>query len=121
MATLMVMESGESHFRECADSDHESKQLTFSNADSKAQTYKPLRSGLGLQLGGLSVAQKPLVNLVDALLEKLGLHIAQADVKVIEASCGAVGLLRWARSKPPRATSPQAASTTGCWRHCRPS
>lgn len=73
---------------------NESKQLTFTNADIKAQTYKPVRSGLGLQLGGLSVAQKLLFNPVDALLEKLGLHIAEADVKVIEASCGDVGLVQ---------------------------
>lgn len=72
---------------------NESKQLTFTNADIKAQTYKPVRSGLGLQLGGLSVAQKLLFNPVDVLLEKLGLHIAEADVKVIDATCGDVGLV----------------------------
>ena len=72
---------------------NESKQLTFTNADIKAQTYKPVRSGLGLQLGGLSVAQKLLFNPVDVLLEKLGLHLGEADVKVIEASCGDVGLV----------------------------
>ena len=71
----------------------ETKQVTFTNADIKAQTYKPVRSGLGLQLGGLSVAQKLLFNPVDSLLEKLGLHIAEADVKVIEATCGEVGLV----------------------------
>ena len=39
------------------------------------------------------VAQKLLFNPVDDLLEKLGLHVAEADVKVIEATCGSVGLV----------------------------
>ncbi len=71
----------------------ESKKLTFTRTDIDAQTYKPVRSGLGLQLGGLSVAQKLLFDPVDKLLEKLGLHVAEADVKVIEATCGSVGLV----------------------------
>ena len=71
----------------------EEKKLTFSNADIKAQTYKPVRSGLGLQLGSLSVAQKLLFTPVDSLLEKLGLHVAEADVKVTEATCGSAGLV----------------------------
>lgn len=71
----------------------ESRKLTFTKADIDAQTYKPVRSGLGLQLNGLSVAQKILFNPVDDLLEKLGLHIAEADVKVTEATCGSVGLV----------------------------
>lgn len=71
----------------------EKKKITFSNAEIQAQTYKPVRSGLGLQLGGLSVAQKLLFNPVDDLLEDLGLHIAEADVKVMDATCGSVGLV----------------------------
>lgn len=72
---------------------NEQKTLTFSQAEINAKTYKPVRSGLGLQLGALSVAQKLLFNPVDALLEKLGLHVAEADVKVVEATCGAAGLV----------------------------
>jgi uncharacterized membrane protein len=72
---------------------NEQKTLKFSQADIDAQTYKPVRSGLGLQLNSLSVAQKLLFNPVDALLEKLGLHVAEADVKVVEATCGAAGLV----------------------------
>ena len=45
------------------------------------------------ELGSLSVAQKLLFNPVDSLLEKLGLHIAEADVKVTEATCGSAGLV----------------------------
>lgn len=71
----------------------ETKKLTFTTADIDAQTYKPVRSGLGLQLGGLSIAQKLLFDPVDSLLEKLGLHVAEADVKVTEATCGSVGLI----------------------------
>jgi uncharacterized membrane protein len=71
----------------------ESKKMTFTKADIDAKTYKPVRSGLGLNLNGLSVAQKLLFNPVDNLLEKLGLHIAEADVKVTEATCGSVGLV----------------------------
>lgn len=71
----------------------EKKKLVFTQADIAAQTYKPVRSGLGLQLGGLSVLQKPLFDPVDDLLVALGLHIAEADVKVIEATCGSVGLV----------------------------
>lgn len=71
----------------------EEKKLTFSKTDIQAQTYKPLRSGLGLQLGSLSVAQKLLFAPVDSLLEKLGLHVAEADVKVTEATCGSAGLV----------------------------
>lgn len=71
----------------------ESKKLTFSKADIDAQTYKPVRSGLGLNLNGLSIAQKLLFNPVDNLLEKLGLHVAEADVKVTDATCGSVGLV----------------------------
>ena len=71
----------------------EKKSLVFTNADIQAQTFKPVRSGLGLQLGSLSIAQKLLFNPVDDLLEDLGLHIAEADVKVIEATCGSVGLV----------------------------
>lgn len=71
----------------------EEKKLTFSKTDIQAQTYKPVRSGLGLQLGSLSVAQKLLFAPVDSLLEKLGLHIAEADVKVTEATCGSAGLV----------------------------
>lgn len=71
----------------------ESKKLTFSKADIDAETYKPVRSGLGLNLNGLSIAQKLLFNPVDSLLEKLGLHVAEADVKVTEATCGSVGLV----------------------------
>lgn len=72
---------------------NETKDVKFTNADIKAQTYKPVRSGLGLQLGGLTIAQKLLFDPVDSLLEKLGLHIAEADVKVIDATCGDVGLV----------------------------
>jgi uncharacterized membrane protein len=72
---------------------NESKKLTFTKTDIAAQTYKPVRSGLGLQLGSLSIAQKLLFNPVDALLESLGLHIAEADVKVIEVDCGSAGLV----------------------------
>ena len=71
----------------------EKKSLTFSHADIQAQVYKPVRSGLGLQLGSLSIAQKLLFNPVDQLLENLGLHVAEADVKVVEATCGSVGLV----------------------------
>lgn len=71
----------------------EQKSVSFSQTDIDNQTYKPVRSGLGLQLGSLSVAQKLLFNPVDSLLEKLGLHIAEADVKVIEATCGSAGLV----------------------------
>jgi uncharacterized membrane protein len=71
----------------------ETKTLNFSQAEINAQTYKSVRSGLGLQLGALSIAQKLLFNPVDALLEKLGLHVAEADVKVTDASCGAAGLV----------------------------
>jgi uncharacterized membrane protein len=71
----------------------EKKKLVFTPADITAQTYKPVRSGLGLQLGGLSVLQKALFDPVDDLLVALGLHIAEADVKVIEATCGSVGLV----------------------------
>lgn len=71
----------------------EDKELEFTHAEIEAQVYKPVRSGLGLQLGGLSVAQKLLFNPVDDLLEDLGLHVAEADVKVIEATCGSVGLV----------------------------
>lgn len=72
---------------------NEEKKLTFSEADIQAQTYKPVRSGLGLQLGSLSIAQKLLFSPVDSLLEKLGLHVAEADVKVTEATCGSAGLV----------------------------
>ncbi len=72
---------------------NESKKVTFTKEDIAAQTYKPVRSGLGLQLGGLSIAQKLLFNPVDKLLETLGLHVAEADVKVTEATCGSVGLV----------------------------
>ncbi|MDP3492947.1 MAG: pilus assembly protein TadG-related protein [Hyphomonadaceae bacterium] len=71
----------------------EAKKLTFSKSDIQTQTYKPVRSGLGLQLGSLSIAQKLLFTPVDSLLEKLGLHIAEADVKVTEATCGTAGLV----------------------------
>lgn len=71
----------------------EEKALTFSPDDIANQTWKPVRSGLGLKLGSLSIAQKALFNPVDALLEKLGLHVAEADVKVMAASCGKAGLV----------------------------
>lgn len=71
----------------------EEKKLTFTKADIAAKTYKPVRSGLGLQLGSLSIAQKLLFSPVDALLESLGLHVAEADVKVISADCGSAGLV----------------------------
>lgn len=71
----------------------EKKKLVFTKADITAQTWKPVRSGLGLQLGGLSLLQKALFDPVDDLLVALGLHIAEADVKVIEATCGSVALV----------------------------
>jgi len=71
----------------------EKKSIKFTHADIEAQTFKPVRSGLGLQLGGLSIAQKLLFNPVDQLLVSLGLNIAEADVKVIEATCGSAGLV----------------------------
>ena len=71
----------------------ESKKVNFSKADIAAQTYKPVRSVLGLQLGSLNLAQKLLFAPVDSLLEKLGLHLAEADVKVTEATCGSTGLV----------------------------
>lgn len=71
----------------------ETKKLTFTKEDIAAQTYKPVRSGLGLQLGSLSIAQKLLFTPVDALLESLGLHVAEADVKVVEVDCGSAGLV----------------------------
>lgn len=71
----------------------EKKSIVFTHADIEAQTFKPVRSGLGLQLGPLSIAQKLLFNPVDDLLESLGLHVAEADVKVVEATCGSVGLV----------------------------
>jgi uncharacterized membrane protein len=71
----------------------EKKSMEFTHADIQAGVYKPVRSGLGLQLGPLSIAQKLLFNPVDELLEDLGLHVAEADVKVVEATCGSVGLV----------------------------
>lgn len=71
----------------------ETKTLTFTPADIAAQTYKPVRSGLGLQVGGLSLTQLLLIKPVDTLLEQLGLHVAEADVKVTAADCGAAGLV----------------------------
>ena len=72
---------------------NETKKLTFTKQDIDAQTYKPVRSGLGLQLGSLSIAQKLLFAPVDGLLEALGLHLAEADVKVVEVDCGSAGLV----------------------------
>lgn len=71
----------------------ETKKLTFVKQDIEAKTYKPVRSGLGLQLGSLSIAQQLLFTPVDALLETLGLHLAEADVKVVEVDCGSAGLV----------------------------
>lgn len=71
----------------------ETKKLTFNDKDIDAQTYKPVRSGLGLQLGSLNIAQKLLFAPVDGLLEALGLHLAEADVKVTEVDCGSAGLV----------------------------
>ncbi len=71
----------------------EQKTLVFSSSDISSQTWKPVRSGLGLQVGPLSIAQKLLFAPVDALLVKVGLHVAEADVKVIAADCGSAGLV----------------------------
>lgn len=71
----------------------ETKKVTFTQAEINAQTMKPVRSGLGLQVGPLSIAQKLLFQPVDDLLEAVGLHVAEADIKVIEASCGKPGLV----------------------------
>lgn len=71
----------------------EQKTLNFSAADIAAQTWKPTRSGLGVQVGKLNVAQKLLVTPVDNLLTDLGLNVAEADVKVIHVECGAAGLV----------------------------
>lgn len=71
----------------------EVKTLVFAPADIAAQTWKPVRSGLGLQVGPLSIAQKLLFAPVDAMLVKVGLHVAEADVKVIAANCGSAGLV----------------------------
>lgn len=72
---------------------NETQTLNFSAADIAAQTWKPTRSGLGLNVNGLSVANKLLVKPVDDLLVGLGLNVAEADVKVISADCGSAGLV----------------------------
>lgn len=71
----------------------EQKTLTFSAAEIAAQKWKPTRSGLGLQVGKLNVAQKLLAGPVDSLLTDLGLNVAEADVKVVDVDCGSAGLV----------------------------
>jgi uncharacterized membrane protein len=72
---------------------NETKTVSFTPTEIAAQTYKPVRSGLGLNVGGLSLTQLLLVGPVDTFLTKIGLHVAEADVKVIEARCGTAGLV----------------------------
>lgn len=72
---------------------NEAKTLTFTSDEIRAQTWKPTRSSLGLQLGSLSIAQKLLFAPVDNLLTELGLNVAEADVKVVDADCGSAGLV----------------------------
>jgi uncharacterized membrane protein len=71
----------------------EQRTLSFSPAEIESQTAKSVRSGLSLQVGTLTVAQKLLIAPVDALLGTLGLHTAEADVKVVDADCGSAGLV----------------------------
>lgn len=72
---------------------NEQKTLNFSAAEIAAQKWKPTRSGLGVQVGKLSLAQKLLSGPVDTMLTDLGLNVAEADVKVIDVDCGAAGLV----------------------------
>lgn len=72
---------------------NEQKTLTFTHAEIQAQTWKPTRSSLGVQVGSLTIAQKLLAGPVDGLLVKLGLNVAEADVKVVDAECGSAGLV----------------------------
>lgn len=72
---------------------NETKSLSFSQADITAKTYKPVRSGLGLQVGALNLTQILLIKPVDDLLVKLGLNVAEADVRITDANCGSAGLV----------------------------
>ncbi|MBI1359433.1 MAG: hypothetical protein GC155_04020 [Alphaproteobacteria bacterium] len=71
----------------------EELSVNFTPADIAAQTYKPVHSSLALQTSLLGLTTKILLKPVDDLLEELGLHVAEADVKVMEASCGSPGLV----------------------------
>lgn len=71
----------------------EVKSVDFSPADIQAQTYKPVHSTLGLQVGLLGLTTQLLLKPVDNLLTELGLNVAEADVKVMAASCGSPGLV----------------------------
>jgi uncharacterized membrane protein len=67
--------------------------VNFTPADIAAQTYKPVHSTLALQTGLLGLTTQILLKPVDDLLTELGLHVAEADVKVMAASCGSPGLV----------------------------
>lgn len=71
----------------------EEMSVRFSPADIAAQTYKPVHSSLALQTSLLGATVKILLKPVDNLLTELGLHVAEADVKVMAASCGSPGLV----------------------------
>lgn len=61
--------------------------VSFSPADISERTLKTGRSGLGVNVNRTSFLLRPLVRAVDQTLEATGLHLAEADVRVLRATC----------------------------------
>ena len=62
-------------------------EVEFSSAEIAAGTTKTVSSGLGVNVNRTPLLYRPLVILVNDILEELGIYVGEADVRVTDASC----------------------------------
>lgn len=62
-------------------------EVEFSAAEIEAGTTKTVSSGLGVNLNRTPLLYRPLVILVNDILEELGIYVGEADLRVTDASC----------------------------------
>ena len=62
-------------------------EVEFSSAEIEAGTTKTVSSGLGVNVNRAPLLYRPLVILVNDILEELGIYVGEADLRVTDASC----------------------------------
>lgn len=75
-------------------SDEKAEKLSFNAADIRDGTIKTTRSSLSVDINDAPILYRPLVRQLDGIIEDLGLHIGEADVRVTNVTCTRPYLVR---------------------------
>ncbi len=75
-------------------SDDDAETLTFNAREIRNKTVKTGRSGLSVDVNGRPLLYRPILGAVDQLLQDLGLHVGEADVRVSAIDCSRPYLVR---------------------------